>query len=62
MKKRVFKQLHKDIEARNKKGKLTYGKELFTHDGRNTLQDAYEEALDLVVYLLKMKMERKKHG
>jgi hypothetical protein len=28
------------------------------HDGRDTLQDAYEEALDLAVYLGKLLMER----
>jgi len=36
---------------------LTYGKELKTFDGRDSLLDAYEEALDMAVYLKKARME-----
>lgn len=54
----VFKQLIQDLEERDKKGFQTYGREMTTEDGRDTLQDAIEEALDLVVYLTKLRMER----
>lgn len=43
-------------------GMATYGKPLTTGDGRDSLQDAYEEALDLAVYLGKMIMERAERG
>lgn len=63
----VFTRLHRDIDARDKLGQQRYGKPLTTFDTRDTLQDAYEEALDLAVYLLKALMERdarigKTHG
>lgn len=53
----VFPELIKDIENRNKAGWETYRKPMMTFDGRKTLQDAYEEALDLAVYLKKALME-----
>lgn len=40
-----------DIEERRKSGIEHYGTELVTNNGRNALIDAYQEALDLVVYL-----------
>ena len=54
----IFELLHKDLDERNRKGWLEYGKELTAHDGRDTLRDAYEEALDLAVYLRKAIEER----
>lgn len=39
-------------------GKNKYGMELRSFDGRNTLADAREEALDLAVYITKEIMER----
>lgn len=40
-----------DIEARKRYGKAKYGTLLQPFNGRNALMDAYQEALDLVVYL-----------
>lgn len=40
-----------DIEERVKKGEIEYGERLKPFNGRNALQDAYEEVLDLAVYL-----------
>ncbi len=40
-----------DIEARKAIGLERYGTLLRPHNGRDMLQDAYEEALDLCVYL-----------
>jgi hypothetical protein len=41
----------RDMENRNNAGIEKYGTPLQPHNGRNSLQDAYEEALDLAVYL-----------
>ena len=54
----IFELIHKDLDERNRKGWLEYGKEMTAHDGRDTLQDAYEEALDLAMYLRKAIEER----
>lgn len=54
----VKRDILRDLEKRNEQGMLSYGKSLRTFDGRDSGQDAYEEALDLVVYLTKMRMER----
>ena len=40
-----------DIEARRQLGIRRYGTPLQAHNGRNALQDAYEEVLDLACYL-----------
>lgn len=40
-----------DQMARAEMGARKYGDKLHSHNGRNALQDAYEEALDLCVYL-----------
>lgn len=40
-----------DIEARRTLGINTYGVPLAPHNGRNSLQDAYEECLDMAMYL-----------
>jgi hypothetical protein len=40
-----------DMRARDKSGKAKYGVPLQPFNGRNPLVDAYQEALDLVVYL-----------
>lgn len=46
-----------DMKHRDEMGTAKYGKPLTLHDGRRTLQDAYEEALDLAVYLKKAILE-----
>jgi hypothetical protein len=40
-----------DMRARDQHGRAHYGVPLQAHNGRNALIDAYQEALDLVVYL-----------
>lgn len=54
----VFEAVHADLEERNRKGRETYGGELRPHNGRDPLREAYEEALDLCVYLRWALMER----
>lgn len=50
-----------DLRARVEvQGMKTYGRPLTTGGGRDSLQDAYEEALDLAVYLGKLIMERER--
>ena len=44
-------QVIADIEARRLVGISRYGTALQPFNGRNALQDAYEEALDLAMYL-----------
>lgn len=40
-----------DMRQRDRVGTRRYGIRLQAHNGRHALQDAYEEALDLAVYL-----------
>jgi hypothetical protein len=40
-----------DLEARKQLGLKRYGSLLQPNNGRDNLQDAYEEVLDLAVYL-----------
>jgi hypothetical protein len=47
-----------DMRGRDAFGYMKYGRHLKPFDGRRTLQDAYEEALDLAVYLKKEMVER----
>lgn len=49
-----------DIAARKKQGIKTYGKPLRANNGRNALQDAYEECLDMACYLKQAIEEQKK--
>lgn len=46
-------QIAKDLEERAKHGLWKYGQYLRTQDGRPPLWDAYQEALDLLMYLAK---------
>lgn len=48
-----------DIQERADAGKEKYGVRLETHNGRDALWDAYQEALDLVMYLRQEILERK---
>jgi hypothetical protein len=54
----VFPLVHQDLEAREKYGRGEYGGPLLTNDGRASLWDAYQEALDLPVYLRKAIIEK----
>lgn len=59
----VFPHVVADIRARAEHGIKKYGRPLETGNGRSALQDAYEEALDLVMYLKqKLLEEREQHG
>lgn len=45
------------IENRKALGIARYGRPLETHNGRDALQDAWEESIDLAAYLTQMRME-----
>lgn len=47
-----------DIEARAKEGEKKYGTRLQSRNGRDALMDAYQEAIDLVMYLRQAIEER----
>jgi hypothetical protein len=47
----VWNLVIQDMNARNEFGRSKYGVGLKPFNGRDTLLDAYEEALDLCVYL-----------
>lgn len=47
-----------DMHARNMEGCARYGTPLQTNNGRDALVDAYQEALDLAVYLRQLIEER----
>lgn len=53
----VIEQVIEDMELRAKKGVETYGTRLKTNNGRNALVDAYQEALDLAIYLKQRLLE-----
>lgn len=48
----------KDMQIRITIGAKKYGTKLQTYNGRDALQDAYEKALDLVMYLKQAILER----
>lgn len=48
-----------DMRERDHVGRQRYGTPLQTHNGRDPLVDAYQEALDLVVYLRQAIEERR---
>lgn len=43
--------VQQDIERRAQVGEKKYGERLMANNGRNALVDAYQEALDLCMYL-----------
>ncbi len=51
-------QVIEDLEDRKKIGIANYGTLLYPNNGRDQLQDAYEEALDLACYLKSAMLER----
>jgi hypothetical protein len=54
----VFTLLLNDIAERDRIGAAEYGGPLLPFDGRDSLRDAYDEVLDLAVYLCKELCER----
>jgi len=49
-----------DIRERAETGKLKYGTYLQTNNGRDALWDAYQEAIDLVMYLRQKLLEQER--
>lgn len=54
----VWPLVMQDMMARDAVGRERYGTPLQPHNGRDVLRDAYEEALDLCVYLRQAIYER----
>ncbi len=50
--------IQSDYRARVELGAEIYGQELTSHNGRCFLTDAYQEALDLLGYLVGLSLER----
>lgn len=46
-----------DIQQRRELGIQRYGSPLMTHNGRDAVRDALEEAVDLAVYLKQVELE-----
>jgi cytidylate kinase len=55
----VWEMVIEDMKARDHVGRARYGTPLQCGNGRDALQDAYEECLDLCVYLRQAIEERK---
>jgi hypothetical protein len=58
----VWEVVIEDMHARDNMGRAKYGFSLQAHNGRNALWDAYQEALDLVVYLRQKIIEEEEKG
>lgn len=56
----VWELVIEDMKARDAFGRSKYGTPLQAGNGRDALQDAYEEALNLAVYLRQAIEERKR--
>lgn len=54
----IVDELITDLQARKEFGTQKYGTPLRAHNGRNALLDAYQEALDLVIYLKQCLVEQ----
>lgn len=54
----IWPLVFRDMTSRNIVGKVKYGTYLKPHNGRDALVDAYQEALDLCVYLRQAIYER----
>ena len=50
-----------DLKDRDIMGRKKYGESLTSHNGRNSLMDAYQEALDLCMYLRQAIDEREEN-
>ena len=56
----ILDKVIQDLKGRSVKGEKKYGMKLRTGNGRNALLDAYQEALDLTMYLAQAIMEQDK--
>lgn len=54
----IWEMVVADMQTRDRAGREKYGTPLQAHNGRRPLIDAYQEALDLVVYLRQELAER----
>lgn len=54
----IWELVIEDMRARDTLGRERYGVPLSANNGRDALRDAYEEALDLAVYLRQAIAER----
>ena len=54
----IFDLVRTDLETRDRIGWDQHHRPLLAHDGQDSLREAYEEALDLAVYLRKALAER----
>lgn len=54
----IWELVIEDMRARDAAGRAKYGTPLQAHNGRDALVDAYQEALDLAVYLRQAIAER----
>ncbi len=54
----VTSKVIEDLEARAKFGEGKYGTRLMTNNGRDSLLDAYQEILDLAVYIKQHLLEK----
>lgn len=54
----VFNALTHALRERRRYGVVKYGRALETHNGRDALKDAWEEAADLLAYLTQARLER----
>ncbi len=58
----VVKYVLEDLRKRREMGIEKYGTELQTHNGRMALWDAYQEMLDMVIYLRQYILEQAERG
>lgn len=54
----ITRLVQQDLERRSQMGARKYGTRLKSHNGRDALVDAYQEALDLACYLRQEIAER----
>jgi hypothetical protein len=57
----IFDKVISDLKGRDQLGHASYGGPMLPNDGRDSLVEAYEEALDLAMYLRKAIAERDGH-
>ena len=53
----AIKRFTETFTAQWAKGRVKYGSDLMTHNGRDAGNDALQEACDLVAYIVQMRME-----
>lgn len=53
----VHSVLAAELRKRAQHGRRKYGDSLHTHNGRDALRDAWEEAIDLMAYTMQMRLE-----